>query len=135
MIYFAEVSLTYMPTGPCGPSVPGFPAKPWENTKQFKSEKCGYYAITVWNLCCCGLTLFPGGPGGPGGPDFPIAPCEIHNNVNKVLNKHIYLDMKGEEEDTTWIDIVKFVWMNLNSSLCEKIDSHLLLVLTYRRTR
>lgn len=28
MIYFAEVSLTYMPTGPWGPSVPCFPAKP-----------------------------------------------------------------------------------------------------------
>lgn len=28
MIYFAKVSLTYMPTGPCGPSMPGFPVKP-----------------------------------------------------------------------------------------------------------
>lgn len=42
MIFFTEVSLTYMPTGPCGPSVPGFPAKPWENTKTFKSKNCGY---------------------------------------------------------------------------------------------
>lgn len=68
--------------------------------------------MKIWNFCCCGLTLSPGGPGGAGGPDFPIAPCEMHNNVNKAPNKHIYLNMKGEEEDIAGIDIITLVWLN-----------------------
>lgn len=77
IIYFAKVSLTYMPTGPCGPSMPGFPVKPWRNTKIYESKRCGYYMYVC--LCDCVLTLSPGDPGGPVGPDFPVGPCQIHN--------------------------------------------------------
>lgn len=59
MIYFAKVSLTYMPTGPCGPSMPGFPEKPWGNTKIYECvvTMCMCASVTVDSLCLLGVLV------------------------------------------------------------------------------
>lgn len=49
----AEESLTYMPTGPWGPSMPGFPVNPWNTQKNTRLHKIQWLYILIQQILVC----------------------------------------------------------------------------------